>query len=150
MADDGSEQMQDVLESDVTIQGLVDSFVKSSVIIFNIFSSKLIPKQVSTDSGNVALTVKEKTINHFRATAEDGAHPVVDLTRQVSCRAYIEKEAADIQDAAFKALNRVKTGTGTSKKAFYICQKMPIIEPQDSRDNFNAPLNVRTITVRKN
>ena len=78
-------------------------------------------------------------------TASAGSKPVIDLTRQVSCRASSEIVARNIQEACFIALNRVKSA---DKKAFFICDILPIIEPVDSADNFNAPLDVRTITVR--
>ena len=145
MRNDGGSQMQLILSSDATIQGLVFTFLISTVTTYAIFNQMLIPRKLTDDSGDLLIDTEKATINHFPISSEGGSHPVIDLTRQVSCRAYTEQEARVLQDASFSALNRVKS---SDSKVFFVADKMPIITPQNSADNYNAPLNVRTITVR--
>jgi hypothetical protein len=138
----GGAQMQLILENDSAIQSLVDSYTQDAATVYLILNQTLLPDKVSSDSGDIDLTVTHKTINHFQVTNLSGAIQVSDIIRQISCRSDKEQEAVDMQTACFDALNRV---ISTDKKVYFVAETMPVIRPQDSVDNFNAPLNVRTI-----
>lgn len=141
----GSDAMQSILYNDAGVQAAIDSWVYSATTYYMVFSGLLLPEFITTDSGRNELTVQNKTINHFAIDTESGAKPVIDINRQVSCRAYTQSDAETIRDAAFTALNRVKSSDGSVN---FVASKLPVIPPQDKADNWNAPLNVRTMTVR--
>lgn len=137
-------EMQDLLYNDATLQSLLSTWVKAPTTFFMVFNRSLLPNFVGADSGNIDIDISKKTINHFPVDMESGAHPVKDITRQVSCRSNDPVESEKIQTAAFNALNRVKASNG---KAFFVASKLPPIAPNDETDNWNYPLNVRTISV---
>jgi len=139
----GSLQMQELLYNDSGTQTSVSTFTITTTE-YMIFEGSLLPEFILDDTGRVEIDVKKKTLNHFAVTPENGNHEVIDITRQVSCRAYTEAEAEAIQLAAFTVLNRVKSTDGS---VAFIAEKMPTIAPQDKADNWNAPLNVRTMTT---
>lgn len=138
----GGEQMQQMLSENATVQGLVNSFLVGTFTTYAIFDQSTIPDIIDTDSGQLELTVQDKTINHMPNSNLSGGLDYVDMTRQVSCRAYTEYEATQIQEACFNALNRNVSQDGN---VFFVCESLPAIPAQNSVDNFNAPLVVRII-----
>ena len=139
-------QMQSILYNDSAVRAAVDSWTLTPDTFYMIYDRIILPDFQNDDNGQVELDVNKKTVNHFSVGNEGGGHPVIDLTRQVSCRAYTQNDAETNQDACFNALNRVKSSDG---KAFFVASKLPVIPPADKTDNYNAPLNVRTVTVRE-
>ena len=138
-------QMQTTIYNDSTVQGLVDTWTQSSTTYYMIFDLILLPEFRNGDSGRVEIDVKKKTINHFSVSTESGGSEVIDVLRQVSCRAYTQQDAEAIQNAVFNSLNRVKSSDGA---AFFVANKDAVIPPIDDTDNYNAPLTVRTIKTR--
>jgi hypothetical protein len=132
--------IQSLIYNDSTVQSLVTSYVQSTTTKYMIWQGSLIPKKVSTDTdSNYEPTPNDKTINHYTASNRDGGKPIVLTTQIVSCRAYKETDATDIQDAVFDALNRIKSDDNCS---FFVCSKLPVIPPADSTDNYNAQVEV--------
>jgi len=130
---DGGAEMQDLLQNDTDVLAAVDIYMG---VAPNIFNMSLLPDNID---------LKKKTINHMRISNISGGNLIGDFERQVSCRAYTEALALVIQSAAFTALNRKKSLDGST---FFVAAMLPIIVPQNSSDNYNAPLSVRTIATK--
>lgn len=141
----GSLQMQSLLYNDSGVQSAVDGWTEGTVSMYMVFNDILLPELVKDDSGDIDLDISKKTINHFAVTSEGIGNKAIQVNRQVSCRADNITDAEAIQDAAFTALNRVKSSDGI---AYFVANKMPVIRPNDSTDNYNAPLEVIIKTVR--
>jgi len=128
----------DTLIADSDVTDKLASWTKSATTKYAIFSSTLIPDNISTDTGNLDLKVEDSTINYYLAVPIIG-NAWIDTTFTVSCRAYREYDAEQLQQACYSALNRTKSASGT----LFTCTINPIIPPQDNTDNYNAVLEVR-------
>jgi hypothetical protein len=135
-----SSNIQLALYSDSAITALLKSWVYSSTTYYAIFAQSLLPKEITTDSSDLKLGVRDATINHYQAIPISGALPYIDTTYTISCRAYTESKALAIQSACFNALNRVKSADG---KNHFVCTTNPVISPRDDNDNYNAVVEVR-------
>ena len=132
--------IQSILYNDATIQSLVSTYTYSSTTYYMVFKGTLIPTKLNTDADSeYEPTVEESTINHYTGTPVDGSKPIVLTTVIISCRAFKETDAKNIQDAVFDALNRIKS---TDKCTFTVCSKLPVIPPLDETDNYNAQVEV--------
>ena len=136
------DELQVILYNDSTIQSLVSTWIQSTTTYYMIFGESLIPEVLSADTGNYRPTVKDKTINHYQSGGISGGLPLIFTTHTVNCRAYTELGAVAIQSAVFNALNRVRSTSG-----FLVCESLPVIQPQDETDNFNAiiEVNIRSL-----
>ena len=134
-----SSAVQKVLYADATVKASVDTWVESATTYYAIFSGTLLPDKVKTDSGNIKLDVKNKTINHYLAGNISGGSVVINVSYSISCRAYNESDALAIQSACYDALNRVRSDDG---KYFFVASKLPVIPKRDDNDNFNAPVEL--------
>lgn len=133
-------QIQGLLTSNSSITSLVKSFANNSVTRYAIFKGTL-PKNVSTDTGKLDLTVNDSTINHYRSSGVDGGQMIVLTAQTIVCRAYTQKKAEEIQQAVFDVLSRKEVTNG-----YFHCIKLPVIESSGDTDNFNASVEARVVT----
>ncbi len=128
-----------LLVNDGIVQTLVKTWQKNTNTIYAIFAELLAPEWVTTDSGDLQLTVNDATVNFYRSSLFDGGSAIVDVVYTVNCRAYTMAEAEDLAEACFNALHLQRTNNGN----FFNCNLLAVIPPAGSTDNYNAVVEVR-------
>lgn len=129
-------RIQTILYNNATVTALLSTYTDyNSVTKYAIFNDNVIPKWAQQYD-------LPKTINYYSISPVDGGLNYGDIQYSISCRANEKYDAQLIQKAVFDVLNRKASNT----TGFFICSALPVIEPVDSTDNYNAPVEVRIKT----
>jgi len=126
---DGSNKIQSIILGEPAITALLDTFTDdTSNVFFASFNDKLIPTDFEGHN----------TINFYKSSNLDGGLEYTDLLWILNCRGINYQDASILQDTVFTTFNRYN-----KENYFFICNKIPVISPSDSTDNYNAPVEVR-------
>lgn len=120
---DGMTELRDKLRADSTVTGLVVSYGGFPAI----YEYPVIPSNVHGAA-----------ISMYFASPRVGGLEYVSSPATVNCYARTYKDALALQDAAQSAVNRKMEGTDT----FFVGSKLPVIPPQSTGGDYNAPIEV--------
>lgn len=117
-----AEDIKNVLKSDPTIISLVDTY--SGMVA--VFGSPVMPDDFGGDG-----------ISMYRSSPLSAREEIIYDRITINCYSKVRSNALEMQAAVKDALNRKSSGS-----AFYVCSLLPVITSGESRDDYNAPVEV--------
>ena len=122
----GSDKIAEIIYNTGAITTLVDTYKTKPAIWFD----NIAPEPYK---GNDYIT-------YYRAVPVNGGLNYGDYKYTINCRSNTSLGAENIQGAVYTAFNRVNPTTG---RGLFICAALPTIPTRDSRDDYNAPIEVQ-------